>query len=112
MLASEGILVWGDPGCPGNAKAPGPGADEAAPPVQVSCWPNPTDGKVFVSASQRVAGTVRVFDAYGRLLFVRTGDLGDAPLELDGSGWSQGLLLVTVQLGDGTVQRWRILLQR
>lgn len=114
LLACEGIIVWEDPGCTRNAKVANPqtqGEGNAAL-VDVKCWPNPTTGKIFLAATASVSGNLKVYDAQGRLLLDRKIELGDATTEIDGSDWSQGLLLVSFTLSEGSHQSWRVLLQR
>ena len=112
LLAAEGVLVWGDPECPASGKAGQPaGAD--ANDMEARCWPNPTDGLLHIDFSESgQQGRLKVFDALGQLLEERDFDYEDTPIVLDGSRWSQGLLLVSVELADGSRHAWRILMRR
>jgi hypothetical protein len=110
LLAAEGIMVWDDSDCPPAAKAAQP-ASAGADAVQARCWPNPTDGRLHIDFSAPgQQGRVKVFDALGQLLEERGFDYQDTPVVLDGSRWSQGLLLVVVEMADGGRHAWRVLL--
>ncbi|MFN8395068.1 MAG: LamG-like jellyroll fold domain-containing protein [Bacteroidia bacterium] len=113
LLAGEGILIWDDPGCAG-AKFEGQGAgDEEQGQVVAECWPNPTGGRISLRFSvPDVAGTLSVFDGQGRLLLTEFFNYQGLPLEVDASAWSQGLLLVRVDLMDGSHFKWRVVVQR
>lgn len=114
LLAGEGILIWDDPACGGGKAMEEPG--EPTPPtapVAAECWPNPSNGRILLRFEAPAAcGTLTVFDARGVQLLARPFSYEGQPLELDGSAWSQGLLLVKVALQDGSQFSWRVVLQR
>lgn len=116
LLASEGIMIWDDPGCIGNTRTANVSDAEQSgktPTLDAFCWPNPTDGKLFLKFSDnQIIGTIEVFDASGKRLLERKFESMAETLELDGSQWSQGLILVKVRLSDGRLFDWKVLLQR
>ena len=116
MLASEGIFIWEDPSCD-KIVAP---VKKASDPIATSttgiiadCWPNPSSGRLLLrfSASD-LKGRLRIFDATGKTLLAKAFAYNGQPLEVDGSSWAQGLLSVQVELADGSLFSWRIVLQR
>ena len=116
MLASEGIFIWEDPVCGSQPPPSGKQSDAAASTylhVNAECWPNPSNGKIFLRFDQElVHGQVKILDATGRIVFANTFEYAGTPLEYDGSAWAQGLLLVQVELVDGGLFSWRVVLQR
>ena len=116
MLAAEGILIWNDPGCDGKAppvKKQDEGSVVTVGGMNAECWPNPSAGRMYVRLSNLEAkGRLRVVDATGRVLLSKGFEYGGQPLEIDASAWAQGLLLVQVELKDGTLFIWRMVLER
>ncbi len=116
MLATEGLFIWNDPACYQSTppvKKQDIAVVPSAPVVVAECWPNPTSGELNIKFNQvDLIGTLRVFDAHGKVLLTRQFDYGGVDIPVDASGWSQGLLLVQVELEDGLLFSWRIVLER
>lgn len=116
MLAVEGIMIWDDPECEDPNKIgedAQPSSNFSADAVTAKCWPNPTNGRLFIGFNRgEVQGTVTVYGNQGQTLMSQGFDYGGQPIEVDASGWSQGLLLVQVETLTGKLFTWRILLQR
>ena len=57
-------------------------------------------------------GLIKVFDAHGRVLLTRSFDQAPQVFELDARGWASGLVLVTVEQGDGARFTWKVFIER
>ena len=116
MLAVEGIFIWDDPECdtlPIVVKKMEAGELQEGTLVKAECWPNPSDGLIFVRFDvPALTGMVTVTDAQGRQLLHKHFETNGEPLALDGSGWSQGLVVIRVESGNGDLFIWHVLLQR
>jgi PKD repeat protein len=114
LLASEGHYIWDDPGCQGGLKLQGtaPSSSEV-PVIGAECWPNPTAGKVFLKfSSAQVQGNIALYDAQGRQLLAAPINYTGQPLEFGIGAWSQGLVVVKVELDNGSRFSWRVIVQR
>ncbi|MEK7255300.1 MAG: T9SS type A sorting domain-containing protein, partial [Bacteroidota bacterium] len=83
----------------------GSGNWEIAEQVKVALLPNPADDEVTVrwqaasAEKASVGGSLRVFDARGRLAFSEKLEGADGEVKLDVSSWKSGIYLVQTMLG-------------
>ncbi len=115
LLASEGIMIWDDPGCQRGLKTEeNEGEGNASSSfVTAECWPNPTNNLISVRFNVASAkGQLSLYDAQGKLLATEGFQYEGQPLEVETGKWSQGLVVVKVDLQDGTQFKWRVVVQR
>ena len=75
----------------------------------VIVYPNPTDGKVTVSANHEVIAEIRVFTLDGRM--VKRVKVGDAEAELHFDRLAKGTYLLQIQLQQGDVVRKKLIVR-
>jgi stage V sporulation protein SpoVS len=115
LLASEGIMIWEDPGCPNGAKTDGLGeiSGQVKNVIAAECWPNPTNGGIYVRFNNPgVKGVLSLYDAQGKVLRSQGFEFQGEAIEADVSNLAQGLVVVKVDLQDGSHFQWRVIVQR
>jgi len=76
----------------------------AATRPELTMWPNPATGEVHLRLAAASSGTVRVFDATGRLVIARVFADTDT-LRLDTGAWPGGTYLVQISTASGAAVR-------
>lgn len=87
MLAVEGIYFWDDPECdtvPVETKKVTEINNGQSTPALATCWPNPTDGLVFLEfKASSFAGKLSVYCGDGQLLLSRDFKFQGEPISFD-----------------------------